>query len=161
MEIIIWALIIVLFIVSMIGVFVPVIPAVALIWLGFILYHFFLEPHQLSVFFWVVMAVFTIILVIADLLTNRYFVNKFGGTKGSQWGAIIGVIIGTFIYPPLGIIVVPLILVFLIEMVQHKTAKEASLASVGALAGFLSGVIAKFLIQFIMIAWFFITIFLL
>ncbi len=158
MAIIIWTLIICLFIVSMIGVFVPVIPAVVLIWLGFILYHFALDPNQLSTFFWIVMSVFTIILVVADLLTNRYFVTKFGGSKGSQWGAIIGIIIGTFIYPPVGIILVPLLLVFLIEIAQHKTMKEASLASMGALAGFLSGVIAKFLIQLIMIVWFFVII---
>lgn len=159
MELTLWIIIICLFILSMIGLFVPIIPAVAVIWIGFFLYHFFINNSELSVMFWIAMAVCTILLVGADILTNRYFVNKFGGSKASQWGAILGVIIGVFVYPPFGIIIVPFVFVFLIEIAGRRSVKEASLASVGALAGFLSGVVAKFLIQSIMIAWFFIAIF--
>src|SRR5690625_539666 len=155
---IIWSIIICLFLVSMIGVFVPIIPAVVFIWCGFLLYYFLIDSTVLSGFFWIIMIGFTVILISSDLLTNHYFVDKFGGGKRSQWGAIIGVLIGVFIYPPFGMIIVPFILVFLIEIFQEKSVQEASLASVGALVGFLSGIVAKFLIQLLMIAWFFITI---
>lgn len=159
MEHLIWTIIIILFILSIVGIFVPIIPAVVLIWLGFILYHFFIDADQLNFLFWIIMIVFTIILVVSDIITNRYFVDKFGGSKESQWAAILGVILGAFIYPPFGLIIVPFIFVFGIEMFQHRTAKQASLIAVGALAGFLSGVVAKFLIQAMMIVWFFITVF--
>src|SRR5699024_81911 len=158
MEFILWTIIIGLFILSMVGLFVPVIPAVAVIWIGFFIYHFFLDGSELSALFWIAMTVFTILLIGADLLTNRYFVSKFGGSKASEWGAIIGVIIGVFVYPPFGIIFVPFIVVFLIEIAGQKSIKEASFASLGALAGFLSGVVAKFLIQAIMIVWFFLAV---
>ncbi len=160
MEFVIWTVIICLFILSMVGLFVPIIPAVAAIWLGFVLYHFYINNSELTTMFWIVMVVFTVILIGSDLVTNRYFVNKFGGSKESQWGAILGVIIGIFVYPPFGIIIVPLVLVFIIEIIGQRTVKEASLASVGALAGFLSGIVAKFIIQSIMIVWFLMTIFL-
>lgn len=158
MDVIIWSIIIILFILSFAGLFIPIIPAVLVIWIGFILYHFFIDHEQLSLLFWIVMAVFTIILVGADFLTNHYFVNKFGGSKASQWGAIVGVMIGVFVYPPFGIIFVPLLIVFVIEIIAKRTVKQASLASVGALAGFLSGIIAKTIIQFTMITWFIIVI---
>lgn len=159
MNIIIWTIIICLFIISFVGVFIPIVPAVVAIWIGFFLYHFFISSEQLSVLFWIVMVIFTIILVGADLLTNRYFVHKFGGTKKSEWGAIIGVIIGTFIYPPFGMIFLPLLIVFCLEIIEKRPVKEAMLAAVGALAGFLSGVVAKIILQFIMIIWFVLTIF--
>src|SRR5690625_404282 len=143
----------------MIGIVVPVIPAVALIWLGFLLYHFLLDSQQLTFFFWMIMIVLTIIIFGADFVTNRYFVGRFGGSGWSQWGAILGLFIGFFIYPPFGIIFVPFIFVFLIEIAQQRTAKEASQAAIGALAGFLSGTVAKFLIQTVMIVWFFISVF--
>lgn len=158
MELTIWIIIVVLFILSIVGVFVPIIPSVLAIWGGFLVYHFFLDSEQLTLVFWLIMAIFTIILIVADLLTNRYFVHKFGGSKASEWGAIIGVIIGAFIYPPLGLILVPFLFVFIIEIYKRRTAKEAALASIGALAGFLSGVVAKIIIQLIMIIWFFIVI---
>src|SRR5690554_3346831 len=93
----IWTIIILLFIISMIGVIFPIVPSVLVIWIGFILYHFFIDNEQLTILFWVIMFLFTAILIIADLLTSRYFVNKFGGSKWGEWGAIVAIIIGAFV----------------------------------------------------------------
>lgn len=138
-------------IVSFVGVFIPIIPAVLFLWGSFLLYHFFIDSEQLTFLFWVITTLFTIILFTADLLTNSYFVKKFGGSKRSEWGAIIGVMIGTFVYPPLGMIVLPLLIVLFLEIYSGRPVKEATLASVGALIGFLSGVMAKVMIQAVMV----------
>lgn len=159
MELLIWILIIALFIASFVGVFVPVVPAVIAVWLGFITYHFLIDNEKLTMLFWIAMGLFTIILLVADFLTNRYFVERFGGSKWSEWGAVIGVIVGVFIYPPIGIIVVPFLIVLIIELIRKQPFKVASLAATGALVGFLSGVVAKMFIQFVMIVIFFIVVF--
>ena len=39
---------------------------------------------------------------------NKYFVNRFGGSKLGEYAALIGVIVGCFVIPPFGIIIVPL-----------------------------------------------------
>lgn len=158
MDILIWTIIICLFILSFIGVFVPIIPAVVAIWIGFFVYHFFITNEKLTFLFWLIMIIFTIILVGSDIVTNKFFVNKFGGSKKSEWGAIIGVVIGTFIYPPLGMIFIPLLIVFIVEVLDGRTAKQASLAAIGSLVGFLSGVVAKIFIQLVMIIVFTITV---
>lgn len=158
MELFIWILIVALFIASFVGVFIPVIPAVIAVWLGFFAYHFFIDNEKLTLLFWVMMGLFTLILFVADFLTNRYFVERFGGSKASEWGAIIGVIVGVFIYPPIGIIVVPFLVVLIIELTREQPLKLALFAATGALAGFLSGVIAKMFIQFVMIVIFFIVV---
>lgn len=158
MEIFIWTIIILLFIVSFLGVVLPIIPSVIFLWIGFVLYHFFINDDVLTVFFWLVTSVLTIILVTADLLTNRYFVQQFGGNKRSEWGAIIGVVIGTFIYPPFGMIILPFVIVFLIEIISRRTVKEALYAALGAFIGFLSGIVAQVLIQTMMVVFFIIKV---
>lgn len=154
MEFLIWSIIICLFVISFIGIFIPVIPAVLLLWLGFFVYHFFLDGETLAMSFWVAMVVLTIILMVSDFLMSHYFVNKFGGTKWSQFGAVIGVIIGIFVYPPFGMIVVPFLLVFVIEMIEKRSVKIAGLAAIGAIVGFLSSAVAKIFIQLVMVFWF-------
>lgn len=157
MEIILWLFIIILFVLSFVGVFVPIIPSVLVIWVGFILYHIFINEEQLTIFFWLAMIIFTIILLGADFLMNYYFIDKFGGSKWSQWGAVVGVIVGVFIYPPIGILLVPFILVIVIELLQRKSFKSSLFSAIGALAGFLSGAVAKILLQAVMIILFIIA----
>lgn len=158
LAILIWILIIALFIVSFIGLIYPVIPSSLFIWIGFLMYHFFIDQTSLNLFFWVMMIAFTVILFIADVVANSYFVKRYGGSKWGERGAAIAVIVGSFIFPPFGIIIIPFITVLIIEMVQRSAWQQAYRAAVGSLLGFLSGSILKVVIQTIMIIWFFIII---
>ena len=157
-DILIWVVIIGLFLLSFIGLLYPIIPSSLLIWIGFILYHFFIKNEELTMIFWIAMAVFTVILIVADIVANSYFVKKFGGSKWGERGAAIAVIIGSFIIPPFGILIVPFITVFIIEVIQRRTIKDAIRSSFGSIIGFLSGTFAKIVIQLIMIIWFIIVI---
>lgn len=157
-DIVIWILIVILFLLSFVGIVVPIIPSVVVLWAGFVLYHFFIDGQQLSIIFWLAMLVFTLILIGSDLLMNYYFINMFGGSKWSQSLAVLGVIIGVFVYPPIGIIVVPFLLVMIVELLQKKTFKQSLKASFGTLIGFLSSGVAKVILQAMMIIWFIIVI---
>ncbi|MFC4025383.1 DUF456 domain-containing protein [Oceanobacillus longus] len=158
LDVIIWIIISVLFILSFAGIVFPIVPSVLVLWVGFFLYQFVLNGTELNTLFWIVMFVFTILLIVADIIANSYFVKKYGGSKWGERGAAVAVIIGSFITPPFGIIYVPFIVVFIIEMVQKRTAKEAFRASIGSLFGFLGGTFAKVVIQVVMIIWFFILV---
>ncbi|MGJ9459463.1 DUF456 domain-containing protein [Oceanobacillus sp. CF4.6] len=158
LDVIIWIIISALFILSFAGIVFPIVPSVLVLWVGFLLYQFVLDGTELNAIFWIVMAVFTILLIVADIIANSYFVKKYGGSKWGERGAAVAVIIGSFITPPFGIIYVPFIVVFIIEMVQKRTTKEAFRASIGSLFGFLGGTFAKIVIQVVMIIWFFILV---
>src|SRR5699024_5894545 len=148
----------ILFILSFIGVFVPIIPAVLLLWGGFLLYHFMIDTVSLSVIFLVTSLVLSVVLFVAVFWTILYYVKKYGGSKKSECVAIVFIIIGTFLFPPFSIIILPLLFVFLVELTERKTVKEATLAMYGAFLGFLSGVFAKVFIQLMMIIFFIIQI---
>lgn len=159
LHIVIWTFIILLFIASFAGIIFPMIPSPLVLWLGFLLYHFMISADTLSVVFWVAMVFLTIILIVSDLIANSYFVKRFGGSKWGERGAAIAVIVGSFIIPPFGVMIIPFLAVLLIEMLQEKSFKEAIIASIGSLIGFLSGAFAKVVILLIMIIWFFIAVF--
>lgn len=151
METLLWIIVIVLFALSFIGLLVPVIPSSIALWLGFIVYHFFINETELTVIFWLIMIVLTAILIVSDLIANRYFVNKFGGSKKGEYAAMVGLIFGVFVWPPIGIIILPFVTVLIVELSQQRTGKEAFYSAIGSLIGFLSGMAIKVIIQLIMI----------
>ncbi|RLL42096.1 DUF456 domain-containing protein [Oceanobacillus piezotolerans] len=157
-DFIVWIVIIAMFVLSFVGILYPIVPSVLVLWVGFLLYQFIINPDELTIVFWIAMILFTVFLFVADIIANSYFVKKYGGSKWGERGAAIAVIVGSFIIPPLGVIVVPFLAVFVIELIQRRTPKDAIRASIGSLFGFLGGSAAKVLIQLIMIVWFFIVI---
>ncbi len=154
MEFVWWGLTIVLFILSFVGIIYPIIPSIVAIWGGFLVYQFLINSDGLSLWFWVSMVVLSAVLIAADLIANSYFVKKYGGSKTSETVAAIATIVGSFILPPFGIILVPFIAVLVTEMIVHKDAIKATKVGFATVIGFLGGSIAKVLIQLLMIGWF-------
>ncbi|WP_019119222.1 DUF456 domain-containing protein [Brevibacillus massiliensis] len=161
MEILLWMIVVALFVISIAGVFMPVLPDTLLLWGGFLLYQFAIaEPGAgLPASFWWGMAVLSVLIFGADILMSMYFVKKYGGSKWSSLGAIAGVILGIMIFPPFGIIIFPFLIVFAIEMFfQNQPADRALKAGLGSLVAFFSSAVMKVAVQIIMIIWFFIAI---
>ncbi|MYL18920.1 DUF456 family protein [Halobacillus litoralis] len=158
MDILIWVLIIASFAASFASVIFPIIPGPLVLWIGFLIYFFFVDGNELSIFFWTGAVVLTILLIISDIIANSYFVKRYGGSKWGERAAAVGVIVGSFIIPPFGILVVPFVLVIIVELVQKRESQDAFKAAAGSLFGFLSGTAAKIVITLIMVIWFFIDI---
>lgn len=154
MTVILWLLIIAAFVVAFIGLIKPIIPSLPFLWIGFLIYQFGMHNGHLSWIFYAAMIVFTVFILLADFLMNKYFVNKFGGSKTSEWVALIGVIVGCFVFPPFGIIIIPFIAVFVVEMIQEPNFTKALSASFGSIVAFLASTVAQALITVIMVIWF-------
>lgn len=158
MNFLIWFVILILFLMSFIALIYPVLPSITGVWAGFLLYHFFINSTELTTLFWMIMIIFTFVLLLSDIFASSLSVKKYGGTKLGERVAALSVIIGSFIFPPFGILVIPFLAVFLVELTQESRLNEAWNSAVGSLVGFLKGQIATAIIQFIMIIWFFFTI---
>ena len=155
MTAILWILIIIAFALAFIGLIKPVIPSLLMLWIGFLIYQFGFHEGRLSWIFYVAMIIFTIMILVADFVMNKYFVNRFGGSKIGEYTALIGVIVGCFVFPPFGIIIIPFVAVFIVELVQ-----EAIKVSFGSVIAFLASTIAQGLIMIVMVIWFFLDVFL-
>ncbi|MCP8968906.1 DUF456 domain-containing protein [Ectobacillus ponti] len=154
LEIVLWAVIAACFILAFVGLVYPVIPGVALLWAGFLVYLFGIDSGELHWTFWVLQAVFTVFLFLVDFLANSYFLKKYGSTKWGERIGVVSILIGSFILPPFGLLIVPFLSVFITEMAQKKAAKAAFMAALATVISFLSSSVAKAVIQFIMIAVF-------
>lgn len=100
------------------------------------------------------MAILTVVIIAADIIANSYFVKKYGGSKTSETIAAIATIVGSFIFPPFGILLVPFLAVLVTEFIIHKDASKSVKVGFATIIGFLGGSIAKILIQLLMIVWF-------
>lgn len=164
MTVFLWILISVLFLVSLIGVIIPVIPDAILIWVAFLIYQFGIAApgHGLGWVFWVSMSVLTAFIFLADILSNIYFVKKYGGDKWSAGAAVVGIILGFFLLSPvvgpLSIILGPFLTVLLLEVLRSREKGQALRIAFGTLLGFLGSGFVKIGIQLIMIIWFFVVI---
>lgn len=154
MDIFLWSLVIVCFILSFVGLIYPIIPSVLMIWAGVVIYHFGINHHDLSWISWTMLGLLTILIFIADYLVNIHFVDKAGGSKWGTRAATIGLIVGGFVIPPFGVIIVPFALVFITEMIQMKSFQESIKVAFATIIAFLSGTFAKAVIQLIMIVVF-------
>ncbi|MCQ9288886.1 DUF456 domain-containing protein [Staphylococcus gallinarum] len=156
MSLILWILIILAFVVAFIGLIKPIIPSVLVLWIGFLIYQFGFHNHHLTWVFYVSMILFTIFILLADFLMNKYFVNKFGGSKLSEYAALVGVIIGCFVFPPFGIIIIPFVAVLIVELIQEPNLSQALKASFGSVIAFLASSVAQAIVMLIMVIWFFV-----
>ncbi|RIO53986.1 DUF456 domain-containing protein [Staphylococcus pasteuri] len=161
MTVLLWSLITIAFILAFVGLVKPVIPSVLVLWVGFLIYQFGFHNGRLSWVFYIAMVIFTILIFLADFLMNKYFVGKYGGSKFGEYGAIIGVIIGCFVVPPFGIIIVPFVLVLIIELIQGYDLKKAIKVSCGSIIAFLASTIAQAIVMFIMVIWSIVDVFIL
>ena len=81
------------------------------------------------------MIIFTVLILIADFMMNKYFVARFGGSKLGEY-RLAGVILGCFVFPPFGIILVPLVAVFVVELLNGFDVKNALKVSLGSVVAF-------------------------
>lgn len=159
MEIMLWLVIIILFVLSLIGIVLPILPSVALVWAGVAVFHFFLDAEALTWLTWGTMIFITLVILAADQLSNVLVVKRFGGGKFTTIASVIGSLVGIFVLPPWGIVLMPFVFVFALEILQKRTPAQALRTALGTIVAFLSSMVAKGGLQLVMIIVFLMDVF--
>ncbi|KPC70262.1 MULTISPECIES: DUF456 domain-containing protein [Laceyella] len=155
MEWLLWVLVFFLIILGFVGLIVPVLPDVPLLVAGFAVYHFLIDGgEQLGTGFWITTLLVAVLLMLVDYISSSVAVKKYGGSTLAVVAAVLGVLTFPFIIGPIGIIVGPFLLVFLMELVIKRNATEAFKVAYGTLVGFLGGIFVKFLVMLGLVIWF-------
>lgn len=150
-----WIVVSLVFIVAYVGLIYPIIPSVLFIIAGYLLYGLFFSFEQFSILFWVIQAMFVILLFVADYFSNLVGVKRYGGSKAGIWGSTIGLLVGPFVIPVVGIVAGPFLGAVIAELLVHrKSIGEAMKVGYGSLIGFLSSIVVKGALQTIMIVYF-------
>jgi uncharacterized protein YqgC (DUF456 family) len=158
METLLWILTVLLFIGGFVGLIYPIIPAILLIVLGFIVYEMGIGDIGSSYLFWGIQILLILFVFLADFITNKYLLGKAGSSKKGQLVGTVSLIIGSFIIPPIGLIVLPFVSVFLYEFITSKDISRSGKLAVVTVLSFVSSTFAKAIIQLTMIIIFLIFI---
>jgi uncharacterized protein YqgC (DUF456 family) len=148
-----WAVIIILFILSYVGLIVPGIPDAPMMLAGFVVYAIFIDSEPLQWWFWVFMVAFVIVLVAMDWISSGIAAQKMGGSKGTMVAAPLGMLF--LFWLPFGIVLGPFIGVFVWEIFNRKPIGKSIKIAFGTVVGFISNIVIKIVLLTLAKAWFF------
>jgi len=154
-ETVLFIICLILIAIGYIGIFVPVLPGVVLIFISTLIYGIFSGFERITVGTLVLFAGLTIITIIAEYAASAMGVKKFGASKYGIYGTLIGGILGLLVASLPGLIIGQLIGVIGGELFFGKELKASLRAGFGVFVGYLLGtaikLIAATIITFIFI----------
>jgi len=139
-----------LLIIGLLGSVLPVIPGPPLSFVALLLFHF-TSKYQFSTGLLLIYGVLMVIITVLDYVIPVYGTKKMGGSKYGMWGSTIGLLIGIFIFPPIGLILGPFIGAFIGEIIKGRTSQIALTSAIGSFLGFLFGTLLKLIYGIIII----------
>ena len=150
-----------LMLVSLVGVFIPLIPALNIIWLASLIYGILTGFTWVSI---VLMVLLTILMVLGNLADN-FLMGAKAKQRGASWwslgAALVAAILFSILLPPFGGVVAAVLTLFGVEMLRLKDWKGAFESAKGVVVGFGWAVLARLAIGLVMIglwlAWAFLV----
>lgn len=127
--------IIVLMLLGMIGIIVPILPGIFLIWLGVALYVWQTGFEVISVGMFLLMSVLVLFAGTSDLWLPYFGAKKSGAAKRSYLLSTVGALVGSFLLPIIGTIIGFVLGLFVGEYWKHQNADTAVSVSWGGLKG--------------------------
>lgn len=159
---------VILLLVGLVGAIVPGIPGPPISYIALILLHL-TRNNSFTEEFLVVMGLIMAAVTVLDYVVPIYGTKKFGGSKRGVWGSTIGLVVGLFVLPVLGIVLGPFGLFGIIlgpfvgayigELSGGKDSDTAFRSAIGSFIGFLAGTFMKFAYSVVAGIYFFIELF--
>lgn len=141
MHTLIIIIVILLLLAGMAGTVVPFIPGIPLMFIGIAAYGWYDNFQTIDAQYLIVLACLTLLSVFMDYLSTMLGAKYFGSTKQGTWGALIGTVIGLFLFPPIGIIAGPFVGAIIGESMAGKDSRAALKVALGTVAGLFTGMI--------------------
>lgn len=142
LEILLVVVAVVLILAGIAGSVLPVLPGPPIAYGGLLVVQFF-TGINFSLTSLILYAAFTLLIVVVDYVIPAYWVKKSGGTKWGSNGSIIGMLVGVFFFPPLGMLVGTFLGAVIGEVLAGKDNTAAFKSGIATFFGFLAGTFLK------------------
>ena len=133
-----WFIVAFFFIIGLIGVFMPLLPGVGLVFLGILIYAVATNFVSISATTVIIFGVVTILAWLIEYLGAVIGVKVGGGGKFAMLGLIIGALLGLISIGPIGLLVGMLLGAFLGATYEGSSANKASKAALFSVLGLLT-----------------------
>ena len=138
---------------GIIGCILPILPGPPLSFVGLLMLHFS-EYAEYSTKILIIFGIVAVVVTALDYLVPILGTKKLGGSKYGVAGSMIGLILGIFFFPPLGIIFGPFAGAIVGELIKGDDFQKALKSGFGSFAGFVFGTGIKLIASSVM-AWYF------
>ena len=127
-------------------------PGPALSFFGLVLLHIskFAEFSQTTLYS---LGFITIVIGVLDYYIPVWGTKKFGGTRNGAIGATVGLIVGFFFIPAIGIFIGTFTGALLGELIGGAKINTALKSALGSFVGFLTGIVIQLLLCLVMIGF--------
>ncbi|MBI1289071.1 MAG: DUF456 family protein [Flavobacteriales bacterium] len=127
---------------GILGCVVPALPGPFISWLSLLLF-FLLPEKEFSTTTLLVSGLVMALVTALDYIVPVMGAKKFGSSKEGVWGGMIGIVVGLFFFPPIGIILGPLVGTIVGDLIAGGTFTKALNSGLGSLIGFIVGTSIK------------------
>ncbi|MEY4570759.1 MAG: hypothetical protein RLZZ398_2198 [Verrucomicrobiota bacterium] len=156
-----WLVTICLLLAGAVGCVLPVLPGHLILLIAAVA-HWLMLGADSGLRWWsfLILAALMAISQTFEMLSGAAGAKWFGGTRWGALGALVGSIVGMF-FLPFGLLLGPLVGAFVCEIAfAKKQSHHAAYSGVGSVVGTLAGMVFKIAVGVVMIAWFFLDVFL-
>lgn len=140
--------------IGLLGVIVPIIPGLPLVWFATLCYALLTDFQDISREFLFSSAILVLVITILQYVFTVYGAKRLGASRWGTFGAFVGMVVGLFLGSVVGIIIGPLVGAVAFELLVGKTFSQALKAGLGTFIGFLFGTISQLIASVVLIGLF-------
>ncbi|MFN8345908.1 MAG: DUF456 domain-containing protein [Spirosomataceae bacterium] len=128
------------------------IPGPPLSFVGLLCLHFsrYAEFSQITLYSF---GAVTVAITLLDYYVPIWGIKKFGGSSYGTWGSTIGLLLGFFVIPALGIFLGAFLGALIGELIGGMEINKALKAAVGSFLGFVTSIFMKVILCLVMIGF--------
>ncbi len=123
------------------GALIPMVPGVPLVFAGILAYAIMTGFREIGPVLLVLFLILTVFAVAVDWFATAIGARRFGASGWGIVGALVGLVVGLIVFPPLGAFIGPIAGAIIFELARGRTTRESIRSGAGALVGYLVAVV--------------------
>jgi len=153
MDVVLWAVAVILVVAGIVGIVLPALPGTILIFAGLLVAAWADDFMRVGPLMLSIIAIIGVATYGVDFVATALGAKHLGASKRAMAGAALGTVLGLFLGLP-GIIVGPFLGAIAGELTVHRDWKRVGKAGLAAWIGFVIGTAVKVALAFLMIGLF-------
>lgn len=157
-TVLLWLLVMTLFVLGLVGTVVPILPGIALVYGGVVLYAAVTGFREVSLWTTLGFGAVALLTWLATLIGPAAAAGRAGGRGKTVVGTVIGMLLGLFTFGPLGLVTGAFLGALAGALVEGRSLDQAAGVAAQSILGAFAASVVQFLLALVLIGAFFIAV---